>query len=134
MAYVNNQKEVNNMPRRDGTGPKGNGSMTGRGIGICSGINAEANEAGFGMRSGFARRCGSANGSGRDAGNGARRGAGNGAGRGSRRGSERCADRGIGQGFRMNQANSKSQVERLNEQKEMLESKLEVIERQLANL
>jgi len=30
-------KEVNKMPRGDGTGPWGQGSMTGRGLGYCSG-------------------------------------------------------------------------------------------------
>ncbi|NLY09691.1 MAG: DUF5320 domain-containing protein, partial [Tissierellia bacterium] len=28
------------MPRRDGTGPMGAGSMTGRGFGLCTGANA----------------------------------------------------------------------------------------------
>ena len=28
------------MPRRDGSGPMGAGSMTGRGLGLCTGINA----------------------------------------------------------------------------------------------
>jgi hypothetical protein len=36
MAYVNNDKEVNDMPRRDGTGPMGAGKMTGRGLGPCA--------------------------------------------------------------------------------------------------
>ena len=31
----NNQKEVNNMPRRDGTGPEGHGPNTGKGRGRC---------------------------------------------------------------------------------------------------
>jgi len=46
------------MPRRDGTGPLGQGPMTGRGMGFCikeitSGIDAWA---GFGCRRGFRRR------------------------------------------------------------------------------
>ncbi len=28
------------MPGRDGTGPFGQGSMTGRGLGSCTGVNA----------------------------------------------------------------------------------------------
>lgn len=40
MAYDNNYKEVVKLPRRDGTGPMGRGSMSGRGLGACTGINA----------------------------------------------------------------------------------------------
>lgn len=29
------EKEVSNMPNRDGTGPKGQGARTGRGLGSC---------------------------------------------------------------------------------------------------
>lgn len=49
------------MPRRDGTGPTGVGSMTGRGLGLCTGANAIRHGAGFGMglklacRRGFGR-------------------------------------------------------------------------------
>lgn len=44
------------MPRGDGTGPMGQGPMTGRGIGYCSG-NTQAGfvGAGFRMGRGFAR-------------------------------------------------------------------------------
>lgn len=28
------------MPRRDGTGPEGQGAVTGRGLGQCTGVNA----------------------------------------------------------------------------------------------
>lgn len=50
------------MPRRDGTGPIGAGSMTGRGLGFCIGTNAVKYGAGFGMglvahRHGFGRGC-----------------------------------------------------------------------------
>jgi hypothetical protein len=38
------------MPRGDGTGPAGQGSMTGRGMGFCAGFNS----AGF-MNGGFGR-------------------------------------------------------------------------------
>lgn len=44
------------MPGRDGTGPLGNGAMTGRGLGLCSGRDAKIG-AGFGMGSGFRRGC-----------------------------------------------------------------------------
>ena len=53
------------MPRRDGTGPMGLGSMTGRGLGNCEGSKEEAT---LGMGYGFGRAC--------------RRGMGRGAGRG----------------------------------------------------
>ena len=36
------------MPRRDGTGPMGAGSMTGRGLGLCTGANAVKYGAGLG--------------------------------------------------------------------------------------
>lgn len=36
----NNQKEKNEMPKGDGTGPMGMGPMTGRGIGHCAGYAA----------------------------------------------------------------------------------------------
>jgi len=46
------------MPRRDGTGPIGMGSMTGRGAGFCLGIvsTGYANPARFGGN--FGRGCG----------------------------------------------------------------------------
>ena len=37
------------MPRRDGTGPMGRGSMTGRGLGVCTGVNASGFGRGMGM-------------------------------------------------------------------------------------
>lgn len=50
------------MPRRDGSGPMGAGSMTGRGLGICTGVNSVRYGAGrrgnsgrgLGFRHGFA--------------------------------------------------------------------------------
>lgn len=48
------------MPRGDGTGPAGMGSMTGRGLGYCAGFNAP----GF-TNSGFARGMGRGFGRGR---------------------------------------------------------------------
>ena len=45
------------MPRRDGTGPNGMGSRTGRGLGICTGVNApgfgQGYGAGYGRGGGF---------------------------------------------------------------------------------
>ena len=46
------------MPRRDGTGPMGAGSMIGRGLGLCTGVNEVKYDASLGMGLGFARRCG----------------------------------------------------------------------------
>ena len=46
MAYSRSSMEVNYMPRRDGTGPMGAGSMTGKGLGVCIGANAERDIAG----------------------------------------------------------------------------------------
>ena len=55
------------MPRRDGTGPMGAGSMTGRGLDSCIGANAVNCGAGLGMglRLGLACRRGFGNGFGR---------------------------------------------------------------------
>lgn len=36
------------MPRRDGTGPLGQGEMTGKGLGMCSGLNQTAYGLGLG--------------------------------------------------------------------------------------
>jgi hypothetical protein len=42
----------NFMPRFDGTGPMGQGTMTGRGLGTCTGNSKSANELDFGCRNG----------------------------------------------------------------------------------
>lgn len=47
------------MPRRDGTGPAGMGSRTGRGLGACTGVNAIGAGRGFGAGYGFGRGMGS---------------------------------------------------------------------------
>lgn len=86
------------MPRRDGTGPIGAGSMTGRGLGLCTGTTTVKYGAGLGIGLGLACR------------------------------------RGFGRGFAVNQTSSKTQKELLNEQKTMLQNRLEVIEKQLENL
>jgi hypothetical protein len=104
MAYVINYKEVNSMPGRDRTGPIGAGSMTGRGLGLCTGANAVKYGAGPGMGLGLGLAC--------------RRGFG----------------RGLGRGFAINQASSKTQKELLQEQKAILQDRLEVIDKQLENL
>ncbi len=46
------------MPGRDGTGPLGIGSMTGRGFGLCSGIKAERNYSRIGALCGRGLRMG----------------------------------------------------------------------------
>lgn len=53
------------MPRRDGTGPMGAGSMTGRGLGLCTGASAVKYGAGLGMGLGLACRRGFGRGFGR---------------------------------------------------------------------
>jgi hypothetical protein len=104
MAYAINYKEVNSMPRRDGTGPMGAGSMTGRGLGFCTGANSVKYGAGLGMALGLglARR--------------------------------RGFGRGFGRGFVVNRNSSKTQKELLNEQKTMLQNQLEAIDKQLEDL
>ena len=92
------------MPRRDGTGPMGAGSMTGRGLGLCADGNTVEYGAGFGNGLRFGIGC--------------RRGFG----------------RGFGRGFAINQTSSKTQKELLNEQKIMLQDRLEAIDKQLENL
>lgn len=48
------------MPGRDGTGPMGQGTMTGRGLGYCTGVNAGLYGArmGRGIGLGMSRRMG----------------------------------------------------------------------------
>ncbi len=53
------------MPNRDGTGPNSMGSMTGRGLGLCTGINGAnfgfGRSRAFGCRRSFGRNFVSAN-------------------------------------------------------------------------
>lgn len=57
MTYaINDDKEVNCMPGRDGTGPAGGGPMTGRGLGRCGSAGETVSGTGLGM--GFGRRGG----------------------------------------------------------------------------
>ena len=92
------------MPRRDGTGPMGAGSMTGRGLGLCTGANAENLGSRLGMGLGLGLAC--------------RRGFG----------------RGFGRCLAVNSTSSKTQEELLHEQKTLLQERLAVIDRQLENL
>ncbi|MDD4390627.1 MAG: DUF5320 domain-containing protein [Eubacteriales bacterium] len=92
------------MPRRNGTGPMGVGSMTGRGLGFCTGANAVKYGAGLGIGLGLGLAC--------------RRGFG----------------RGFGRGFAINQTSSKTQKELLQEQRTILQDRLEVIDKQMESL
>ena len=88
------------MPRIDGTGPMGAGTMTGRGLGVCTGANADGYGSGRGMGFGRGLAC----------------------------------RRGFCRSFSINETSPKTQKELLNEQKTMLQNRLEVIEKQLENL
>lgn len=90
------------MPGRDGTGPMGRGTMTGRGFGVCVGTNAAEYGTGFGFGLGL----------------GCRRGFG----------------RGFARGFAADPIVSKTKKEVLTEQKKLLESRLELISKQLQSL
>ncbi len=92
------------MPRRDGTGPVGAGSMTGRGLGLCTGGNVAENGTDRGSRFGLGLR--------------------------GRRGGSRS----FGRCIVKNQDSSKTQKELLEERKAMLQNRLEVIDKQLENL
>ena len=46
------------MPRGDGTGPMGNGPMTGRGAGFCAGVGMPGAASAFGRFGGFGCRRG----------------------------------------------------------------------------
>ena len=84
------------MPRRDGTGPMHAGSMNGRGLGMCTVVNAVKYGAGFGL------------------------------GLACRRGRGRCAS-----------ANIDSPITRkdlLQEQKNVLQSRIHAIDMQIENL
>ncbi len=83
MVYAINPKEVNNMPRRDGTGPRGLGLMAGRGLGL-------------GYRRGFGR--------------------------------------GFARGYGFNDISQRTEKELLQEEKDILESRLEAIKKELEDL
>ena len=94
------------MPGRDGTGPMGRGSMTGRGLGLCGGANADRFGAGFGQ--GLGLGC-----------------------RGSR---GRGFGRGLGRNLTVDQAEAKTYKELLREQKDLLQSRIKLIDEQLGNM
>jgi len=48
MKINGNKKEVKIMPRLDGTGPRGMGPLTGRGMGWCGGWRAGLGRGGWG--------------------------------------------------------------------------------------
>lgn len=90
------------MPGRDGTGPIAAGSMTGRGLGYCTGV--EAVRYGTGQRLGL------------------------GLGLACRRGG---FERWFGRGFVINDATPKTRKELLLKEKAVLEQRLDAIEKQL---
>lgn len=98
------------MPRRDGTGPMGQGPMTGRGVGFCNGSNVVGYGTGLCL------------------------GLGIGAGLGW------CRSRGLGRRRGRGMLNvtdsqtAESRKEVLFQQKEALENRLGIINRQLENL
>ncbi len=112
-AYVINLlKEEFVMPRGDGTGPMGQGPLTGRKMGQCGG--------GQGMGMGQGRGLG--------------RGMGRGAGQGFGQGAGRGAGQGLGQGNRgafAGQDNSSLSEEELLQEKKMLQQRLETINKDL---
>jgi len=92
------------MPGRDGTGPIGNGAMTGRGMGVCAGAPGLRYGAGFGV--GF----------------------------GCRRGLGRGFGRGYGLNYNPSLDATRTDKEFLEEQKEFLKNRLDSIDKQLDNL
>ncbi|GAA0178448.1 hypothetical protein SH2C18_15050 [Clostridium sediminicola] len=97
------------MPRRDGTGPMGQGERTGRGMGLCNATKVVGAIGGLGLGLGF----------------GCRRGFG-------RRG---FSGRGLGRRFRANNfdssANQQTEKDLLIEEKATLEQRLNEINNQL---
>ncbi len=96
------------MPRGDGTGPMGYGPMSGRGFGFCTGGNAGRYGAGMGYGYGY--------------------GYGRGRGFGCRWGY------GVGMNYAADPATAKTQKELLEEQKQLLQNRLDIISKQLENL
>ena len=94
-----------NMPRRDGKGPKGDGSMTGRMMGVCKNSNDLDFKPGFGMGRGM--------------------GAGMKLDSGCKRGFRGC---GFGMGRPFDKASRKEMVGR---EKEVLEERLSQIKKEI---
>ena len=90
------------MPRRDGTGPMGAGTMTGHGLGFCTGKNA--------VNRGAVLRVG------------------------LRIGCRRGFSSGFGRGLAINQYATKTHKHFLQEQKQLLQRRIEVIDKQLKYL
>jgi len=109
------------MAGRDGTGPMGQGKMSGRGLGFCTGVNAGEYSTGAGR--GIGRRGGLGFGAGR--GIGRRAGLGFGVGNGCRRG--------FGYGLTIESVELKDK-ELLEEAKELLEKRLDLINKQLEDI
>lgn len=102
MTYVRNDKEVNHMPGRDGTGPAGLGPLTGRGFGNCSGATIAKYGAGLGLGLGLGLAC--------------RHGF-----RGGLRGGS----------YANKTTSGRTRKEQLREQRDLLKSRLETIDKQL---
>ncbi|MBN2558111.1 MAG: DUF5320 domain-containing protein [Clostridia bacterium] len=102
------------MPGRNGTGPLGQGPMTGRGMGYCTGVRAPYYGMGFGYGRGFGRGFGMGYG----------RGAGMGPGRGF----------GFGGYAYPGPAAYGTQKEFLNAEMEILKERMDYISSQLENL
>ncbi len=100
------------MPRRDGTGPMGDGAMTGRQRGFCTGANTTKNVAviGMGVGLGFGLR------------------------RGFDRGFKGRLNRGFARQFDVNETSTQSQKDLLLAQKELLKEQMQTIDKQLENL
>ena len=92
------------MPRRDGTGPMGVGSMTGRGLGLCTGARTAKVDAGLGIGLGLGLAC------------------------------RRAFARGGGTGFASDEISSARKKGLLLEQRDALKDRMEAIDRQLESL
>lgn len=120
-------KGVKDMPGRDGTGPIGAGAMTGRGFGPCANPNAARGGANYGL--GYGANYGM--------GLGARARFGCGLGFGRGRGFNSNYGAGFGRNFAYSELNQKASIDQkdlLIEQKELLESRLDEISKQLEDL
>ncbi len=102
------------MARRDGTGPTGQGPLTGRGLGNCTGASPTARPYGGGAGAGFGR--------------GANRGFGRGAGLGYRCRRPYGAGYGAGYGARYGALDNK---EAFSQEKAILQDRLNTINKQL---
>lgn len=120
------------MPGMDRKGPLGLGPMTGRALGMCaSGVNALRN----GARSSRGLRRGSGFGPGQGAGRGLGAGFGRTFGRGLGYGLMLGMGYGCRRGWRNNPyGNNMNELDLLEDQKQLLENRLKVVNRQLEHL